>query len=338
MKKLNNNSGASMVEVMIYMVIALIVIGYALNSMGTISKGYVRSRTVNKMQKDGRDAVQVMAREIGNTGFKFYIDIFTADVNTESATSPGTFFVVPTTHYFTRPTRSPQIYTRDFDPSNTTTNTAFLPVNTTFPVASDDANWLYATYFGLFNDDDATTHAINDSSASFSFVSGANYDQLTILSATLAGTNNLENIKQITYFVGTDTLYRVERIALASDLNTATGLPAVRRELVWRYDVASKPDTMAILDNVAAMQFLFSPDGTASSWINDPEDVRHLQKVIKIQLLVKSDRTVDQNVGVDHRLGVDGNGNGGVVINDPTTIFRLYEKVVEIPNNGIIAL
>lgn len=73
MTSLKKQHGATIVELMIYMVVGLIVIGLALRSMSQLARDYVHSRTVAQVQYNGRDAASALARDIASMGFKHYL-------------------------------------------------------------------------------------------------------------------------------------------------------------------------------------------------------------------------------------------------------------------------
>ncbi len=331
MKKQNNNAGASMVEVMIYMVIGLIVIGYALNSMEVISTGYVRGRTVMKMQKDGLDVVQVMARDIANTGFKFYVDQVTRSVKHDfdgnndynDNNSPKNI-----TFYMTRPSPTIQTYSSDYSTANNT------PVG-----LPDDRPWYFASYCGKLN---VVGTDLSDSSASFIHVEidpADPNDELTFYRMRMSNDSyDPQDIVRVRYYVSGTTLFREELVsAVTGGLDqTIVGLPTpsdaqitTARNSIWN---EGDVETVAILDNIAALQFLFYSNG--AGWVTDPTGVRHNQTMIKIQLLVASSRRVDGASSPAQTLA-DGSVTIAPVDN---TLFRLYEKIVEIPNNGTVAL
>jgi len=68
--KKKNNSGATLVELMVYMIVGLIVITAAFQSIVRGTRGYQHGRTVSKVQGDARTGVAVMARDIATMGFK----------------------------------------------------------------------------------------------------------------------------------------------------------------------------------------------------------------------------------------------------------------------------
>ena len=70
---MRNNRGVTLAELMVYLVVATLVIGYSLRAMQDMSVYYVKARQVTKMQSSGRDAISALARTIGNTGFKYYL-------------------------------------------------------------------------------------------------------------------------------------------------------------------------------------------------------------------------------------------------------------------------
>lgn len=67
------NRGYTLVELLLYTVVALIVTGFALSLIRTTSKSYTQDRRKSRMQTEGRNAVAMMAREMVNTGFKNYL-------------------------------------------------------------------------------------------------------------------------------------------------------------------------------------------------------------------------------------------------------------------------
>jgi hypothetical protein len=328
MKKLKNRSGSTMLEVLIYMFVGLIVIGYALDSIGVISKGYVHTRTVMKMQKDGHDAVQILAREIANTGQKFYMDEIIDEVR-HDLDVPGTYEDEDLTMYITRPSATVQSYIKNNETGAT--------------VEFDDRNWLYATYCGNMNVNNG--ELLPDFSASFihadgDFANGVFFDTLTFYKMEMANATTPADIVRLRYYVtvtnGVGTLFRDELVSDNTELNTPIAIPnpvaanwLVKGNNIWGGGVS----TVAILENVTALQFLYSQDGV--TWINDPTDVRHLQKMVKIQLLVKSIRDVAGPVSAPQTLA---EGTPSEFTVSTLGLHRLYEKIVQIPNNGIIQI
>ena len=74
---MKNNRGTTLAELMVYMVIAILILGYIFRAMQDVAKNYVRGREVTKLQTNGRDAIALLARDIVNTGMKYYIKIDT---------------------------------------------------------------------------------------------------------------------------------------------------------------------------------------------------------------------------------------------------------------------
>lgn len=68
-----NSRGYTLVELIIYSLVALIVIGFSLSLIRTTSRSYTRDRRKSRMQTEGRNAILMMSREIVNTGFKKYL-------------------------------------------------------------------------------------------------------------------------------------------------------------------------------------------------------------------------------------------------------------------------
>lgn len=73
-KGIMNSRGYTLIELVMYIIIASIVITIALSSMRSVSKTYTRDRRKSKMQTQGRNAVTIMAREIVNTGVKVFLN------------------------------------------------------------------------------------------------------------------------------------------------------------------------------------------------------------------------------------------------------------------------
>ncbi len=66
-------NGYTLVELMIYLVIAAIVVGIALNMIGVVSSQFVQARTTSKLQGEGRGAIDILARDIKNIGVKYFL-------------------------------------------------------------------------------------------------------------------------------------------------------------------------------------------------------------------------------------------------------------------------
>lgn len=74
------NKGYTLLELMMYMIMAVMIIGFALNMIGRTQKQYGQQRSMSKLQGAGRNAIYVVAADIQNCGFKNYI----ADHNTNN--------------------------------------------------------------------------------------------------------------------------------------------------------------------------------------------------------------------------------------------------------------
>lgn len=74
MQKLNNNNnGYTLLELMMYMLIAVMVIGFALHMIGQTQKQYGQQRSMSKLQGEGRNSIYIVAADIQNCGFKNYL-------------------------------------------------------------------------------------------------------------------------------------------------------------------------------------------------------------------------------------------------------------------------
>jgi type II secretory pathway pseudopilin PulG len=65
--------GYTLVELLVYMLVATIVISLALSLMRTSAKGYRIGSAKTTVQEIGREVIAMSLREIGNMGFKWYI-------------------------------------------------------------------------------------------------------------------------------------------------------------------------------------------------------------------------------------------------------------------------
>jgi hypothetical protein len=71
-KKISNNAGTTLVELMVYMIVGLIVITSAFRIISKAASGYVHGRTVSKAQFGARDGVSAIARDIASMGYKMH--------------------------------------------------------------------------------------------------------------------------------------------------------------------------------------------------------------------------------------------------------------------------
>jgi len=73
--KKKNNSGATLIELMVYMIVGLIVITAAFQSIARGTRGYQHGRQVSRVQGDARTGVATIARDIASMGFKTHIEM-----------------------------------------------------------------------------------------------------------------------------------------------------------------------------------------------------------------------------------------------------------------------
>ena len=71
-KKYEENSGTTLVELMIYMIVALIVITAAFKVISSAANGYTHGRTIAKAQYNARDGLTAISRDIASMGYKSY--------------------------------------------------------------------------------------------------------------------------------------------------------------------------------------------------------------------------------------------------------------------------
>lgn len=275
-----NKKGYTLVELMIYMVLGLLVVGYSMNAMKQISTNYVRGREVTKLQQNGRDAINLMARDLVNTGFKYYIKKDTLP----NPTSGGNYV-----SYQTLP-----------DPS----------------IDSDDTVFLYGSYTGTYVDPAGSVPA--DSAASFYCGQGNPYDTIEVFRSRLIRTDLVNSVERTRYNVQNDTLFRITQTCTNKALN-ASG------DIDWGAD-----EKIAVVANVKALQFQYSRDGL--NWVHNPASskTRDEMKYIKIELVMSSDRT-------DEIVSTQPIAVGDITVTpDGSHIYRSYEQVVAILNNGVL--
>jgi len=261
MKKLNNK-GTSLVEVLIYLVVSVIVIAYALNAMTSVAKGYVNQRTVVSMQADGEDAIGVMAREIAATGFKMYLS---KNVDADNKVT----------------------YDKE-EEGKVTNESIYLPgLGNPFP---------------------------NDSDASFLHMNGTHDDTLEFVYAKMIDAYRLDKIERIRYTLKDDTLFHRSQEYSGVDDDARDD---------WGIEV-----NIALIDNVSAVQFEFSIDGV--TWVSDVTDIKHQMNFVKASILIKSKRKLDTQI--DHEIIMSDDFT--FIENESKSIYRLYQKIIEIPNNG----
>lgn len=70
---LNNKNGYTLLELMMYMLIAVMVIGFAFHMISRTQKQYGQQRSMSKLQGEGRNTIYIVAADIQNCGFKNYL-------------------------------------------------------------------------------------------------------------------------------------------------------------------------------------------------------------------------------------------------------------------------
>lgn len=271
------NKGYTLAELMIYMVLGLIVVGYSLTAINHLSKNYVTGREVTKMQQTGRDAINLLARDLMNTGFKYYLLRDTVKVGTPPRDS---------TIFDKRPTRS-----------------------------SNDSLFLFGSYTGSYVD----ASEPSDSAASFFISSGDISDTIETFRARLVQVDKIGSVERSKYFIQNDTLMRVFQENKKKNL--------VMGSIDW-----SSPDTVAVIENAAGLQFQFSENGY--DWIDDPEmaGTRDKMRYIRISLVIASQR--ESTLGVQTDSISIANTK---IARSGSHLYRTYEQVITIHNNGVLA-
>jgi len=269
---MTSNKGHTIAELIVYMVLGLIVTGFALNAISHMAKNYVHGREITKIQANGRDAINAMSRDLANTGFKYYIE--------KVGTAPAVFNVRPTE-------------------------------------TSSDSLFLLGSYTGR------RVHLVGvlPADASFYHWNATPYDSIEVFRCNLATTNSLASVERIKYKVIGTTLYRVSR--------TCTNRTLVSGNIDW----TGAYDSTAIVENVQGIQYQFSTDGLDWASHDNPtgDADRHLMKHIKVSLLVSSER--DASIGKSTKTETVGSVS---VTRDGQHLYRSYEGVISIPNNGIV--
>jgi len=79
-KKIKNDAGTTLVELMIYMIIGLIVITAVYKIITTVTTTYVQGRAVSKGQFNARDVINSMTKDIASMGYKNFTD-YTDDID-----------------------------------------------------------------------------------------------------------------------------------------------------------------------------------------------------------------------------------------------------------------
>ena len=170
---MNNRDGHTLAELMIYMVLSVVVLGYSFQAMQHMAESYVYGREVTKMQSSGRDAINFIARDIANTGFKYFLKKDTI-LNTAGDGDSIIFERFPT---FT----------------------------------SDDSLYLFGSYTSSYIDTAHVGSLPQDSSASFFAYDGNPSDTLEIFRAMLATVDSIGFVERSKYYLNNDTLIRVNQ-------------------------------------------------------------------------------------------------------------------------------
>ncbi len=271
-----NKKGHTLVELLVYMVLGVIVLGFSIQAMKDISTGYVRGREVTKMQSNGRDAINLLARDLANTGFKYYIF---KDTTSTSGNDTVTY---------------------ELRPSKTSVDSLFL-------LGSYTSKYI-----------DLSGSLPKDSASSFFERSGAISDTLELFRSRLVSADSVGSIERVKFYVGDNKLWRISR--------ECTNRSLVGGVIDWKI-----ADTIAVIENAKGLQFQYSTDGF--NWINSPSSsvVRDSIKHIRVALLIASSRESDIVDPMDSVI------LGDVKIGkEDGYLYRTYEQVVTIHNNGIV--
>jgi len=73
-EKMKQNAGATLVELMVYMIVALLVITATFQVISRAIGGYAHGRAVSKAQFNARDAINAMGRDIASMGYKIHFN------------------------------------------------------------------------------------------------------------------------------------------------------------------------------------------------------------------------------------------------------------------------
>ncbi len=184
-------------------------------------------------------------------------------------------------------------------------------------VGTPEETFLLGSYTSKLVDDRALLP--DDSAASFFHEPRTPADSLEIFRSRLVSSDLVGSVERVSYHMSTDTLFRVFSECATTTLDGSG-------DIQW-----SDPDTIALIENVEAIQYQFSPNGV--DWEDDPSDdiERHLMKYIRVELLIKSMREAD----IAGKSGTVTVGDYEVTM-DGEHLYRSYSEVVPIRNNGII--
>ena len=75
-----NKKGYTLLELMLYMTMAVMIIGFSMNMIGITQKQYGHQRSMTRLQGEGRNAIYIIAADLQNTGLKYFLDEVSTDV------------------------------------------------------------------------------------------------------------------------------------------------------------------------------------------------------------------------------------------------------------------
>ena len=333
-KKIQKNlqAGYTLVEAMVYLVIAVFIITYAVKTMNSMTKSYTRHRSVSKVQLNGRDAINIMARQIAGAGFKYVLRYDPKTYDDEGATPPSGKIgsdTMPGSFYHFWPTfdDTPKdkkyaefiFYEEDYDGPIPGTSTGDASPDNNLD-SSSIAYIRRGTVIKRWKDELMLRKL------------QPNQENNTILS----GIELQFRIKGDTLLQITDTLWNYDNGANSGVNPNWAG--------TWLYSerpsTPNGPDTLILLTGVKVLQYAFSEDGT--KWYASLDGPLKAKNVcyIKIGIVIATNRKVGHGENRSFTYSATSYGQARTYApadstnGDQFRLHRFYEQIIEVPNNG----
>lgn len=321
-----NNKGLSLVEVVVYMIVSIIIIGYIFNTLSNITHSFHQEKKKSVLQMNGQDAISLLARDIATTGFKHFLDtskiedsilyrkrIFKGTYlrtvlkefpnGKESSEYDASFLIYPGTYFDTLEVlRAKMLHAHKLD---TVQRITYVPDNGELKRES-------RSYLRFIDDIDFDSDT-NSKYEICHFPDDASDNPHTL---TVSRSAIITHIDHHDDYLGEC----VDEYIGPSDVD----------ENKWDYD---NSNDVYILNNIVALKFNFSED--FETWYNDPPDPE-LVNYIRIMLLLRSERegNVVNNPTFNLGIGEDELPLTYTVPEGNKYFYRLYERTVEVPSNG----
>lgn len=321
-----NNKGLSLVEVVIYMVISIVVIGYIFNTLSNITQTFHQEKKKSNLQMTGQDAIGMLARDLAATGYKHILDTLHLgdSIIYRRRVFKGTT-LRDVLNEFPKGEAHPE-----YDASFLIYTSTYLDDIEVFKAKMKDAHRLDSVQRITYLTD--TAGGLKRENRSYMvFLEDFDFD---------ADTSNKYEVCHYPEAGGKEHTIEIPRSSVPIHIHHHEDyLGGCRDEYIGPSDVDENkwdhdPDNdLFLLKNVTALKYNFSEDFV--NWENIPTNPNMIN-YIRIKLLIRSEEegnvinrpTFDLGIGEDELPLTFTPPEGNKYF------YRLYERTVEVPSNG----